>query len=98
MSYMIHYGPSGNIEAAWQKKLMKHRAKTMTAIIAAVCCILLVLTVDIQQLKELLIPGDPAVTKEAFVQFTEDVRQGESVTDAITAFCREIIEYGLAAQ
>ena len=41
---------------------------------------------------KLLLPGDPDTTRAALSQLAEDVRAGEPVGDAVTAFCREIID------
>lgn len=40
---------------------------------------------------DFLIPGDKQITKEAFHAMVEEVREGESVKEAITAFCEEIL-------
>lgn len=42
-------------------------------------------------IREIAIPGDNAVTVRAFEQLTNDLRSGASMTDAVTAFCREVI-------
>lgn len=39
-------------------------------------------------LQRTLLPGEEA----AFVQLTEDIRAGEPVGDAVTAFCRSVVE------
>ena len=49
-----------------------------------------------QLLEEALLPGDAAVTKQAFSLLTEQLRHGEAVGDAVAAFCREVI-HGAAA-
>lgn len=41
---------------------------------------------------KLLLPGDPTVTANALSHLVEDVRSGDSVGEAVTAFCREIID------
>lgn len=43
-------------------------------------------------LEEALLPGDPAVTKQAFSLMTQQLRQGEAIGDALAAFCREVID------
>ena len=43
-------------------------------------------------LKHYLLPGDPDITETAFNSMIENIRTGESVKDAVTAFCVEIIE------
>ena len=41
-----------------------------------------------------LLPGDPAVTAAALEDMVTDLREGDSLYDAVTAFCREIVEHG----
>ena len=43
---------------------------------------------------EFLIPGDPEVTKSAFGNMLEQIRQGDGVTEAFSSFCREILLSG----
>ena len=43
---------------------------------------------------QLLIPGDPAVTTGAFSTMVDDVRNGQTVSDAIFAFFRNVITGG----
>ena len=38
-----------------------------------------------------LLPGDPAVTEAAIKEMIEKLSQGEQFSDAVTAFCKEII-------
>ncbi len=38
-----------------------------------------------------LLPGDPAVTEAAITEMIEKLSQGEAFSDAVTAFCKEII-------
>lgn len=44
-------------------------------------------------LRSALIPGEDAVTVQAFQIMTDDLRSGASVYDAVEAFCRFVI-YG----
>lgn len=45
-----------------------------------------------QRAKDYLIPGDPAVTKAAFSGMTGQLRLGETLEDAVVAFCREVVD------
>lgn len=45
-------------------------------------------------LRQLLIPGDPDVTAGAFDTLVRQVRAGEAVSDALRAFCQEILYHG----
>lgn len=44
------------------------------------------------KLENLLLPGDPQVTKSALVQMVEDLRTGEAPGDAVVTFCREVMD------
>ena len=41
---------------------------------------------------KLLLPGDPETTQTALTHLVEDIRAGESVSQAVTAFCQEIVD------
>lgn len=45
------------------------------------------------KLRSLLLPGDPEVTGQALSSMVEDLRAGKPLSDSVTAFCREILEY-----
>ena len=44
------------------------------------------------KLRDLLLPGDPAVTTDAFVQLSESLDQGESLSAALDVFCHAILD------
>lgn len=41
---------------------------------------------------KLILPGDPEVTGTALAGLAEDIRAGEPLGQAVTAFCREIVD------
>jgi len=43
------------------------------------------------KLEQWLIPGNPQVAKAAFSLMLDDLRDGESLGEAVTTFCNEII-------
>ena len=43
-------------------------------------------------LKELLIPGNSAVTQQAIENMVVNIKEGTTIQDAIVAFCEEVIE------
>ena len=92
MGYRIQYG-----ETATKEFLTEASAKGKTAIraisVLIVCCILLfVLFGKFDKVIDAVVPGDKDVTKAAFSGFVDDLRQGDSVTQAFAAFCREIVD------
>ena len=44
-----------------------------------------------QKLRSFLIPGEDAVTVQAFQNMTDDLRSGATVGEAVEAFCRYVI-------
>lgn len=42
--------------------------------------------------RELLIPGNPAVTVGALRELSEDLKAGQSLEEALEAFCREVAQ------
>lgn len=96
MGYRIEYGPMPKIMKQPKRGML--RLNTMTA----VCLLLFILTVkhiwpegtDI--LRSYLLPGEPTVTEQAANALISDLRNGESFGNAVTVFCREILENGQA--
>lgn len=42
-------------------------------------------------IQDVLIPGDDAVTIRAFMNLTEELRNGTGLKESVTAFCRDIL-------
>ena len=42
-------------------------------------------------LRAVFLPGDLSVTEQAFSQLITDLRQGHSLEDSVTVFCRRIL-------
>lgn len=92
MGYRIVYGPEG----VGQRKGMDS-PKRLRGMIAGCLLAFLILTVRFwpegrEKLEEALLPGDPVVTKQAFSTMTERLQAGETITDAVTAFCQVVMD------
>ena len=46
-------------------------------------------------LRRCLIPREPTATEEMFQGMVSDIRAGEPLGQAVTAFCKELVEYGI---
>lgn len=90
MAYTIQYGLPARTEAVWAAGNRK-RKRWIFAVLFTIG-ILSGVFLGPENLQNYLIPGDPDVTRMAFVQLMEDIRQGDKIGEALTAFCREIIE------
>lgn len=88
MGYRIVYG-----EKAVENPQPKSRLRIMTAgfALALVVLVRLFWPAGTAALQEVLLPGEHA----AFVQLREDIRAGEPIGDAVTVFCRSIVEEAL---
>ena len=90
MAYRIDYGGSGEPEKI--DEIKKKKGKQIWPVIC-ICTILLLglLYPRKEFLEQLLIPGDPQVTKEAAKGLISDLRAGEGIGDSLQTFCMEII-------
>ena len=98
MGYMIYYGKECEAEHNWNTRSNgRHKRRIIAAVI--ICAALLAAAMGkTDAMQNLLIPGNPEVTKAAFAQFSDDIRNGEHLDEAITAFCREIINHAVTAE
>jgi len=89
MGYRITYGQTlrkTNLPTNQKKTTMKKW------IYFALVCVLLVFALSFGTVRRYLLPGDPVVTERALRELVSDLRTGEKVSDAVTAFCREILD------
>ena len=93
MGYTVQYGPESAAETAWKRKAGRKGRRFL--LLLTILCAAAVFAVSgwTEDLGDLLIPGDPEVTKAAFSQLTEDLREGDPFRDAVITFCREIIDH-----
>ena len=91
MSYNITYNPE--LKTRYPVVRKKRGKPLNTALILLVCFVALyVLTRS--GIMHYFIPGDPEVTTEAFSTMVKRVGEGETVSNAVIGFCKEIISSG----
>ena len=88
MGYRITYG-----QDVIKSKLPPDRSKVVfrRIILAVLACVALLLALSSATIRRYLLPGDPVVTERALQGLVSDLRSGEKVFDAVTAFCQEIL-------
>ena len=87
MSYQIRY-----TDASVVKQVKTHH-KRRTKLTIALCVILLLVSMlRFDSVQNFLIPGETNVTKAAFSLFTQELRDGKKLSEAIEVFCRQVIE------
>lgn len=74
---------------------MGKRTKRILCIGISICAamILLSATGGISKIKEWILPGNAQVTEAALDNLVADLKEGEKLEDAITAFCQEILDH-----
>jgi hypothetical protein len=92
MSYRIEYGSGGELRKPCKKKGLWARVAVVICVLSLVAGAMTIKNTGLSWVKTVLLPGDPAVTAAALENMAESIREGESLVDAVTAFCREIIE------
>lgn len=91
MNYRIEYdGGRGKKRAIRNPKVKKW------AILAVCAAIIVSGTIAWSKgrifLRDLILPGDEAVTEHALQGLVDDLRDGHSMSDAMEVFCKEIID------
>lgn len=86
VGYRIDYGGSVKKKPPTKKIALLFSAASIAA--------LLIWPAGRRAVQKLLLPGDPEVTVTALQGLATDLGEGESVKEAVTAFCREIIADG----
>ncbi len=88
MGYKIAYENGG------KAKLYSENSRKLPKWAVTLCCAIILIAVLIyagagKYLRNFFMPG---VTDAAFAALANDIRSGESLSDAVTAFCSEVIE------
>ena len=92
MAYKITYSP----ETAYLYPQGKKEKRNITGKwITAAFLIAGLLWIRLNGIADFLIPGNPEVTKEAASVFMEDLQEGVRVHDAVTTFCKTILNDGM---
>ena len=71
---------------------MSHKSKLLVTclLISCIIVVFLSLTGGIDGLKQYILPGDADITKAALNTLISDLKNGEPIDSAVTAFCQEI--------
>lgn len=89
MGYMIEYGCGTGVKLPVKKK---KRWVIPIVLLLAASLLGAVFVPEIRiALRDIILPGDGAVTAEALQNLAEDLKDGEGVADAVTAFCQQIL-------
>ena len=94
MSYKIAYTSFGEEKKQPKDVGGRNRIAAFLLVTALVIGAMTVKNRGLPWIKAYLLPGDPAVTAAALEGMVTDLREGDSLYNAVTAFCREIVQHG----
>lgn len=89
MSYKIQYSPETGYLYPQEKK---QRSIQMKRWIIPTVAIVLALWLHIYGVPDFLIPGDPDITKAAASALVDEIQSGVAMNDAVTTFCKTILD------
>ena len=95
LSYKIVYGPMPDVPKAEKKGTGRLQALTAVFLLLFVLAIRQTWPEGSAVLRRCLIPGEPTVTEEMFHEMVSDIQAGEPLGQAVTAFCKELVKYGI---
>lgn len=88
MSYRIQYAPES---ADRYPKTVKKAKIHLKSWIGAAALITTALWLYFHGIPDFLVPGDPEVTKAAASVLVDEIQAGTAVNEAITTFCKSVI-------
>lgn len=93
MGYRIMYSPEDDHKYPACRPGRKNKW-VLPTLLAAVIFVTMATPSMRNWLERWLIPGDPQVTKGAFSMMIDEIRSGEPLGEAVSTFCREILNDG----
>ena len=91
MPYRIDYHAGNSRRKPMHTKLPPPAIKAILIVFALILTAITIKIVGLSWVQDVLLPGDPAVTAAALENMTDGLRSGQSLLDAVTTFCKEII-------
>ena len=96
MAYRISYAPPVPESHRPQKDPLRLQVMTAVCLLVFTLLVKTWFPAGTDKLRQLLIPDVPSVTQQALDGFVIDIREGDPLADAFTAFCQHIISHGQA--
>lgn len=92
MGYRIEYGSQGDLRKPLKPKRPYSAIAAAACVLALVAGAIAIKHTGLTWVQEVLLPGDPAVTAAALENMVDNIKEGNSIAEAVTAFCQEIVE------
>lgn len=94
MAYKIEYG---EVAELLKPKTKLRQFVIVFLILALVVAAAVIKSVGLPFVREVLLPGDPAVTAMALDALAENIRDGIPIFEALETFCKEIVNGAYAS-
>ena len=92
LSYQIEYPVTNSLEKQYNRKTERKRTRIAAVVIIGIVTLAVsVYMLGVDTVRDFLIPGNDEVTISAFRQMHNNLSNGMSAADAVTAFCTEIL-------
>ena len=91
MSYQIQYNKTG-MQIDLSEDAVRTKRPVPWKIIALIAAILCVYALNVSVIRDFFIPGDKQITKAAFQELDQSLKDGQPFTQAFYEFCREVVQ------
>lgn len=92
MGYRIVYGPEVRLVSGRTGSTARLRTMIAGAFLLFSILVRLTWQEGAEAMQKLFLPGDLTVTEQAFSEMVTDLRDGETVKDAVVVFCQRILD------
>ena len=96
LSYRIIYGPMPVIPQNKTTFRLRLRALTAAFLLVFVLVVRFTWPRGTETIRRILMPAESTVTEAAFSEMIVMIQDGEPVGNALTSFCRHIVEHEIA--
>ncbi len=93
MSYRIDYTGAAGIRKPLRSPKPRGALAAGIGVVTMVAGAIALRHTELRWVKRFLLPGDPALTAAALENAVESIRQGQGLSEAVAAFCREIVAH-----
>ena len=93
MGYIVEYTPQ--LRDSYPMKRRNKRKFPIWTLVIITSLLVVLYSLNTTDILRFIIPGDPAITAGAFSSMVDQVRAGESVSEAIFHFFKEVILGGM---
>lgn len=92
MSYRIVYGPMPKVKSTAEGNLFRFQLLTAVFLMLFALVVKCFWPQGMAVLQSVLIPGEVGATEVAFFEMLTNLKNGDAMAEAVTAFCRQVIE------